>query len=186
MQEHWRREPLAAPRQETERLVLRQFHEDDFPTYEQWCADPDFMRFLGGKTMNKVEAWRHMGYMLGHWDLLGYGYYAMEEKASGKLVGRVGYTNSEGWPGFELGWALSPDVRGRGYATEGATFLLRYAFEHLGRPHVMSLIHPDNAPSIRVAARLGQQVEGETSVLTMPVLIYGISREKWMAASQAN
>jgi RimJ/RimL family protein N-acetyltransferase len=55
--------------------------------------------------------------------------------------------------------------------------LLGYAFDVLDQPHVMSLIHPDNAPSRRVAEKLGQTIEGETEVLGMPVLIYGMSRE---------
>ena len=171
----------AAPELETARLRLRQFREDDFPTYEAWCANMDVMRFLGGKVFSRTEAWRHMAYMLGHWALRGYGYYALEEKESGRLVGRSGFTDSTGWPGFELGWTLAPEARGAGYATEAARFLLEYAFLQLDRPHVISLIHPDNAPSRRVADRLGQRVEGDTEVLGMPVLIYGIERERWRA-----
>ena len=172
----------AASELETERLRLRQFRESDFPIYEAWCANPDLMRYLGGRTFGTNEAWRHMAYILGHWQMRGYGYYAVEEKESGRLVGRVGFTDAQGWPGFELGWTLAPDVRGRGYATEAARFLLGYAFEQLERPHVISLIHPDNAPSRRVAERLGERIEGETEVLTMPVLIYGIGRDAWLAA----
>lgn len=177
--------PRAASELETERLRLRQFRDEDFATYELWCANPDVMRYLGGRTYNTVEAWRHMAYVLGHWQLRGYGYYAVEEKATGRLVGRVGYTDSEGWPAFELGWTLAPAARGQGYAREAARFLLDYAFEHLERPHVVSLIHPDNAPSIRVAEHLGETVEGETEVLTMPVLIYGIDRARWRAMRPA-
>ena len=175
----------AALELETERLRLRQFRDDDFATYREWSANPDLMRYLGGRTFNTIEAWRHMAYVLGHWQLRGYGYYAVEDKASGRLIGRVGFTDSEGWPGFELGWTLAPEVRGKGYAREAAGFLLDYAFEHLERPHVMSLIHPDNAPSIRVAEFLGQTVEGETEVLSMPVRIYGIDRDGWRAARAA-
>lgn len=171
----------AAPELETERLRLRQFREDDFATYEAWSANMDVMRFLGGKTFSRTEAWRHMAYILGHWALRGCGYYALEEKESGRLVGRSGFTDSTGWPGFELGWTLAPEARGAGYATEAARFLLDYAFQQLDRPRVISLIHPDNAPSRRVADRLGQRVEGETEVLGMPVLIYGIDRERWRA-----
>ena len=166
----------AAPELETARLRLRQFRESDFETYEAWCANPDLMRYLGGRTFSRTEAWRHMAYILGHWQLRGYGYYAVEEKESGRLVGRVGYTDSTGWPGFELGWTLAPEVRGRGYATEAARMLLHYAFDQLDRPHVISLIHPDNWPSRRVAERLGERIEGETEVIGMPVLIYGIDR----------
>ncbi|MEO8623090.1 MAG: GNAT family N-acetyltransferase [bacterium] len=166
----------AAPELETERLRLRMLRETDFPTYETWCANMDIQRYLGGKTMNRVEAWRHLAYMVGHWAFRGYGYYAAEEKSTGRLVGRVGYTNSAGWPGFELGWTIVPEFQGRGYATEAAQLLLQYAFDALDQPHVISLIHPDNTPSRRVAEKLGQSIEGETDVLNMPVLIYGISR----------
>ena len=114
-----------------------------------------------------------MAYLVGHWALKGYGYYAVEEKSTGRLVGRVGFTNCAGWPDFELGWTIVPQFQGRGYASEGARMLMRYAFEELDRPHVVSLIHPDNTPSRRVAEKLGESVEGETVVMGMPVLIYG-------------
>jgi RimJ/RimL family protein N-acetyltransferase len=169
----------AAPELETARLRLRVPRESDFPTYETWYANIDVMRYLGGKTMNRVEAWRHLAYLVGHWAFRGYGYYAAEEKASSRLVGRVGFTDQVGWPGFELGWTIAPEFQGRGFATEAADFLLSYAFEALDRPHVISLIHPDNAPSRRVAEKLGETIEGETEVLGMPVLVYGMSRDAW-------
>jgi RimJ/RimL family protein N-acetyltransferase len=171
--------PRAADTLETELLRFRRFREADFPTYEQWCARMEIMRYLGGKTFDRVHAWRHLAYMMGHWDMLGYGYYAVEEKATGTLIGRMGFTNQAGWPGFELGWTVVPEYQGRGYATEGSRMLLRYAFDVLGRERVISLIHPDNAPSRRVAEKLGQRVEGETEVLTMPVLVYAARRSEW-------
>ncbi len=168
--------PKAATELETERLRLRIPLESDFPTYEKWCANMDIMRYLGGKTMDQVQAWRHLAYLVGHWAFRGYGYYAVEEKATGAFIGRAGFTSQTGWPGFELGWMLAPEYQKKGYATEAARMLLRYAFDVLDQPHVISLIHPDNAPSRRVADRLGEHVEGQTTVLTMPVLIYGIDR----------
>lgn len=163
-------------RLETDRLILRTWRESDFEDYAALCSDPNVMRFLLGKALTRTEAWRHMAFLIGHWELLGYGYFVTEEKETGKFIGRMGYTNPAGWPGFELGWTLAPAYRGKGYATEAARFLLDYAFTELDQPHVISLIHPDNAPSIRVAERLGEKLEGRTEVLDMPVLIYGISR----------
>jgi RimJ/RimL family protein N-acetyltransferase len=163
---------------ETERLLLRMFCEDDFEDYATLCASPDVMRFLGGKPFSRVEAWRHMAMMIGHWYFRGYGYFAAEEKASGRFIGRVGFTNSAGWPGFELGWTIAPEFQGRRFATEGGRRLLQYAFEDLDMSHVISLIHRDNGPSIRVAERLGESLEGSTEVMGMPVLIYGIDRDK--------
>jgi RimJ/RimL family protein N-acetyltransferase len=161
---------------ETERLRFRPLRESDFPVIERHCADINVMRFLGGKTLDTAQAWRHMAYQIGHWQLLGYGYYAVEEKATGIFVGRCGYTNHAGWPAFELGWTIWPEYQGRGFASEAANMLLRYAFDKLDQPHVVSLIHRDNAPSRRVAEKLGEKIEGEAEVLGMPVLIYGIDR----------
>jgi RimJ/RimL family protein N-acetyltransferase len=167
----------AAPELETERLRFRMLRESDFPTLEKHAADMNVMRYLGGKTMDTIQAWRHMAYQIAHWQLRGYGYYAVEDKATGTFVGRVGFTNQTGWPGFELGWTIWPEFQGRGYASEAARMLLRYAFDELDQPHVLSLIHPDNAPSRRVAEKLGETIEGESTIMTMPCLMYGIRRE---------
>lgn len=167
---------MIVPVLETERLILREFREDDFPVYERLSADPSVMRYLGGKTFNQAEAWRHMAFMVGHWTLRGYGYFALEEKESGQFIGRAGFIYPTGWPGFELGWTVAPTHQRRGFAFEVAQRLLKYAFEDLDKSHVISLIHRDNTPSRRVAEKLGETVEGETEVLGMPVLIYGIDR----------
>ena len=99
-----------------------------------------------------------------------------EERTSGRFVGRIGFTNPEDWPGFELGWTIAPAFQGNGFATEGGRFLLQYAFNEMARDHVISVIHPDNKASIRVAERLGEKLEGSTEVGGMPALIYGIDK----------
>jgi RimJ/RimL family protein N-acetyltransferase len=161
---------------ETERLILRMFREQDFEDYTRITADADVMRFLGGKTLDRMETWRHMAFIVGHWYFRGYGIWAVEEKASGKVIGRIGFINPEGWPGFELGWTLGKEYWGRGYATEGARRALEFGFNELDRSHIISLIHPDNKASIRVAERLGEKIEGKTELLGHEVLIYGIDR----------
>ena len=161
---------------ETERLILRFFRESDFEEYAAMCADAEVMRFLGGVPMTRMEAWRHMASIMGHWYFRGHGVWAVEEKQSGRLVGRIGLMYPVGWPGFELGWTLSRESWGKGYATEGARRALDYAFNEMDRDHVISLIAPENIRSIRVAERLGEKVEGRTELLGHEVLIYGISR----------
>jgi len=167
----------------TERLILRMFRESDAEAYAAICADPEVMRYLGdGRVLSTPEAWRHMAFLLGHWTLLGYGHFAAEEKSTGRLVGRIGFLNPAGWPGFELGWTLGREFWGRGYASEAARRALSYAFEDLDRDHVISLIYPDNKPSIKVAERLGEKLEGKTELFGKEVLIYGIDRADWRAA----
>ena len=161
---------------ETERLILRMWRAEDHEQYAKLFADPEVMRFLGGKTLGPAESWRHLAFMIGHWHLLGYGLWAVEEKSSGTLIGRIGFLNPVGWPGFELGWTLAREFWGKGYATEGARRALNYAFTELDRDHVISCIDPDNTASIRVAERLGEKVEGETEIFGNRVLVYGVDR----------
>jgi RimJ/RimL family protein N-acetyltransferase len=160
------------------------WREEDFESYARICADPEVMRYIGGKAFTRLEAWRNMAFLIGHWQLRGYGHWAVEEKRSGELIGRMGFLNPQGWPGFEVGWMLAQECWGKGYASEGARRMLEHAFEEMDREHVISLIHPENRGSIRVAEKMGEKVEGRTEVLGIPVLIYGVSRETWRAAGQ--
>lgn len=159
---------------QTERLVLRRFRRDDFEAYAAICADADVMRYLAdGRPLSRDEAWFQMAWIVGHWALRGYGPWALEERDSGALVGRIGFIDAEGWPGFELAWMLRRSSWGRGYATEGARAALTFAFEELRRDHVVHLIHPDNIASMRLAERLGARPEGSTRVRGHEVLVYG-------------
>src|SRR5919197_2503155 len=165
---------------ETDRLTLRMLRAWDFGAYAEMCSDPEVMRYIGdGQPLARPLAWRNLAMMVGHWSLRGYGLWAAEERSSGALVGRVGFWNPEGWPGFELGWMLRRPFWGRGYATEGARAALQFAFTQLGQPRVISLIHPENAASIRVAQRLGERQLGSTEVMGKPALVYRITREEW-------
>ena len=170
---------------ETDRLILRMLRESDFEPYAEMCADPEVMRYIGdGQPLARPMAWRNLALMVGHWALRGYGIWAVAERASGALVGRIGFWNPDGWPGFELGWVLRRQFWGRGYATEGARAALAFAFARLGRPQVISLIHPQNAASVRVAERLGERPAGSTELLGKPALVYRVMREEWEATQR--
>jgi RimJ/RimL family protein N-acetyltransferase len=171
----------------TERLVMRMLREEDFEQYAAMLADAEVSRYLGdGRPLSRADAWQQMALIVGHWQLKGYGMWAVEEAATGRLAGRIGFFNPEGWPGFELGWTLAREFWGRGYATEGARRALLYGFTELGRAHVISLIRPDNLPSIRVAERLGERLEGSTELFGSEALVYGITREDWLANRQGS
>jgi len=161
------------PTLRTERLVLRAFRADDFEAYAAMMADPEVTRHLGdGRTLDRGEAWRQMAMFLGHWALRGFGLWAVEERASGAFLGRIGCFEPEGWPGFEVAYTLRRDAWGRGYAREGAAAALRYAREVLGRTTVISVIRPGNTGSIRVATSLGAVKDGEVEFFGAPALIY--------------
>jgi RimJ/RimL family protein N-acetyltransferase len=163
---------------QTERVTLRRFRDEDFEAYAAIVADPEVMRYLHSGPLDRADAWRQMAMILGHWELRGYGLWAAVERATGNLIGRIGFFNPVGWPGFELGWVLGRAAWGRGFATEGARAALVYGFSELRRDHVISLIHPDNVRSIRVAERLGETFERRTRIFgAVEVFQYGIGKK---------
>jgi RimJ/RimL family protein N-acetyltransferase len=166
----------AIERLETQRLVLRPFREEDLDDYAEMCGDTLVMKYLGGAPLNRMDSWRNMATVVGHWQLRGFGPWAVEELASGQLVGRVGCWRPEGWPGLELAWTLRRQFWGKGYATEAARAALDVAFSHLAQSHVISMIHIENEASLRVARRLGMRLEGSAELLGHPVVVYGIRR----------
>ncbi len=167
---------IDAPVLTTPRLKLRMLEERDFEEYSAIHMDPEITRFTARMQFTRMDTWRHLAMILGHWHLRGFGMWGVEELATGQLVGRVGFYEPDGWPAFELGWTIGRAWWGKGYATEAAKRCLEYAFREMQREHVISLIDPENVNSIRVAERLCETLEGETEVGGHRVLIYGISR----------
>jgi RimJ/RimL family protein N-acetyltransferase len=168
----------------TDRLILREWRLDDLEAFAAMSADPNVMQFLtvDGKPDSRFGAWRALCGMVGHWQLRGFGLFAVVERSTGAFVGRIGPWMPEGWPDFEIGWTLCSEHWGRGYATEAVNACLAYAFNELGRPHISSFILPENVRSIRVAERVGERLEGNAILPHMPdrkVLQYGLSREDW-------
>jgi len=153
----------------------------DFEEYAAIHADDEVTRFTARTHLSRMEAWRHLATMVGHWHLRGFGMWGVEVLANGKLVGRVGFHEPDGWPDFELAWTIGREFWGKGYATEAARAALEYAFKEMGRDHVISLIDPANVRSIAVAERLGESVEGDVEVGGHRLLIYGIRKENWDA-----
>lgn len=172
--------PLMPWELSTERLRLRQLREDDLDAYAALNADPEVMRYIGaGQPRPRDEAWSAMARLLGHWQLRGYGMYAVEERTTGHLIGRLGLHRPEGWPGLEIGWLIARDHWGHGYAPEGARTVLHEAFRRLAVPRIISLIHPANQASIRVAEKLGERCTGTVEVLGQEVLLYAVDRDEW-------
>jgi RimJ/RimL family protein N-acetyltransferase len=143
---------------ETERLRLREWRETDFEPFAAIYADEAQCRFIGG-PQSRAEAWRKMALFAGHWPLRGYGQWALEDKATGAFAGWAGPWNPEGHPEAEIGWTLTLPMRGKGLAQEAARRARAHVYETLGWDTVTSLIAVDNAPSARVAERLGAALE---------------------------
>lgn len=155
--------------------MLRGWLPEDFEQHAAMSADPEVMRFLGG-VVDSAQSWRSMALHCGHWALRGYGQWVVERKADATLLGRCGLWNPEGWPGLELGWKVARGAWGDGCATEAARAAMQWAFTELDAPRLISLIHPDNIASIRVAERLGLRPLREQTFDGQRVVVFGIER----------
>jgi len=176
------------PTLETARLILRPTAEEDLDGWAELMADPVASRFIGG-PQERPAAWRGMASMAGSWAIKGFAMFSVIEKASGRWVGRLGPWVPEGWPGTEVGWGLLTSAQGKGYAVEGATAAINWAFDHLGWTDVIHCIDPENTASQAVARRLGSVNRGPgrmpPPLQDYPIDIWGQSREQWMAARAA-
>jgi len=168
---------IDIPRLETERLLLRAFHPEDFESYAEMMAHPDVaLHLMDGRPLTREESWRQMAMFLGHWALRGFGVWAVEELSTGRFIGRIGCLEPEGFPAFEIAYTLTRSAWGHGYAREGAAASLKYARETLGKTEIASIIRPDNHASIRVAQSLGA-LPGETvNFFGAPSVVYWYAR----------
>ena len=165
------------PTLQTERLVLRPFAEPDLEVYTALLQTDEVRAALHlPDAIGRWDAWSQMAAWLGQWELRGTGQWAVEEKATGELVGRAGlhWPARDDWPGVEVGWALHPASWGRGYATEAGRRAVEYAFDVLGLDAVCSTILPENIRSQAVARRLGFQLREERVLSHFPALAHGI------------
>jgi RimJ/RimL family protein N-acetyltransferase len=152
---------VEVPILETGRLRLRGHRLADFADSAAMWADPIVTRYIGGKPFSREEVWTRLLRYVGHWAWLGFGYWAIEEKASREFVGELGFADFkrdlepslEETP--ELGWVLASRAHGKGYATEAVRAALTWGDEHFGHARTACIIHPENRASLRVAEKCG-------------------------------
>ena len=169
---------MTPPVLETPRLRLRAHRVEDYPASCAMWASPDVTRYIGGKPSSPQQTWQRLLSYAGHWQLLDFGYWVVEERAGGRFVGELGFANYErdivasmrGVP--ELGWALVPEVRGRGYATEALGATIAWGDVRFPDPRTVCLISPQNAPSIRVAQKVGFAEFARTELGGQTVLLF--------------
>ena len=162
---------------ETENLRLRRPEIDDLDAIHAMRSDLNVVRFLGGRALNREEAWHRLMRLVGHWALRGYGMFAVVEKGSGALVGEVGlFDGCRGLsPDFdnapEAGWILASAAHGKGYAGEAAAAAHRWFAATHGERRSVCIVAPENLASFRVAHKLGYKSFGQVDYQNRPVVM---------------
>jgi RimJ/RimL family protein N-acetyltransferase len=161
----------------TDRLILRPLALEDFDAYVDFWQNAGVVRFITGAPIPREQSWKRLIGTAGHWQLLGFGFFAIEEKTSGRFIGEAGFQEMhrdlqpsiEGT--LETGWGILPDRQGMGYAKEAIGAALDWAQgAHPGRAY-SCIIHPENLPSLNLARKLGFAQDVTTSYMGKPVAL---------------
>lgn len=167
----------ACPTLVTERLTLRAHAESDFDDLHAVWSDPEVVRFIGGKPSTPADTWTRLLRYAGMWTIKGFGYWRVGETATGRYVGDIGLMDArrEIDPPLgdvpEAGWVLAPWAHGRGYAAEAVSAMLAWADATLAAPRIVCMIHPENQPSLNLAARMGFAPYAETRYHDDPITL---------------
>ncbi len=154
------RDAMRAPELLTQRLRLRAHAPEDLKAcYEIW-RDPAVVRHITTPS-DRGEVWARILRYAGHWTLLGYGYWLIERRNDGAVLGEAGFADFQraleapvqGLP--EAGWVLRPDAQGQGYAREAMTAALEWLDAAFRAPRSFCLVAAENAPSVKLARALG-------------------------------
>ena len=173
------------PAIETGRLKLRRWSSADIAPNSAMLSDPGTARFIaadGKPVTTALAGWRNAAVMSGHWALHGFGMFVVEEKSSGRFAGRVGPWSPPGWPGFEVGWGIAREFRGKGYAVEAARASIDWCFATFELDLIMHCIDKENVASQAVARRLGAEKRHEIDLFGHLADVWVTSRDKWQAS----
>jgi RimJ/RimL family protein N-acetyltransferase len=175
----------SGPVIETVRLKLRRWRGDDVAPNSAMLSDPGTARFIaadGKPVTTELAGWRNAAVMSGHWALHGFGMFVVEEKSGGKFVGRVGPWFPPGWPGFEVGWGIAREFRGKGYAVEAARASIDWCFATFELDRIVHCIDKENTASQGVARRLGAEKGDEFDLFGHAADVWVTPRDKWQAS----
>jgi RimJ/RimL family protein N-acetyltransferase len=179
--------PDGGPLIETDRLTLRRWRGDDVAPNTAMLSDPGTARFItadGKPVTDALVGWRNAAIMSGHWVLHDVGMFVVEETSTGKFVGRVGPWFPPGWPGFEVGWGIGREFRGKGYAVEAARAAIDWSFATFELDRIIHCIDQENTASQAVARRLGAEKGRQIDLFGHAANVWVTARDTWQRARQ--
>ncbi|XDA99149.1 GNAT family N-acetyltransferase [Sulfitobacter sp. LCG007] len=141
----------------TERLILRAPKLSDFEHWAAFFASERSVHERG--MMPRAQAWRIWSSDVAIWTLRGYGPFGVEDRTTGSYVGEVGIYEPDGYPEPELGWFVTPEAEGHGYAAEAARAVMHWAHDSLGWSRLVNIIDPANDRSIALGLRIGGHID---------------------------
>ena len=168
----------SIPIVETPRLRLRGQYRADFDRSFALWTSPEVYRFMGGKPRTREEVWARLLRYAGHWLWMRYGFWAIQESASGAFVGEVGYAEQMreiepplvGMP--EMGWALGPQFHGQGYALEAVQAAQNWFREHHPGKQTCCIIDVANTRSVHLAQKCGFREWQRTVYQGDPIIVF--------------
>jgi len=173
----------------TERLSIRRSRPEDAPTISAYRSDPEVHRYQGWERTDEESIRTEIEEMAGRSPGApgGWVQFTVEERDGGRLVGDVGMSPADDEPGvIKIGYTITPAVQGHGYATEAVRALIAYAFDTLDADVVRAYASAENAPSIRVAEKVGMRLierfEGIDGGVRWFGVRYELRREEWTPA----
>ena len=146
---------------ETKRLRLRQFQSADWKDIHDYYSDPEATRYTTRRVLSVSDSWQKVATAIGHWQIFGYGPFAIELKETQRVIGTTGPWYPIDWPSPEIKWALVRSFWGQGYAREAVQAIQSMVLDHLPDIAFISMIDARNQASIRLAQRVGAQLEEE-------------------------
>ena len=146
---------MSVPEIETERLRLRGFRPEDLDALCQVFGDPEVMKYIsGGKPRTREATEEGLLRSIEGWGKRGFGLWAVEEKATGRVVGYCGLIHLDDTPEIEVAYGLAKAAWGRGFAVEAARAALEFGFGELNLERIVAVVNPENLASRRVLEKL--------------------------------
>lgn len=162
----------------TDRLILRRPQLEDFKAYAEMWSDPEVLRHISAESFSPEQIWARFLRQAGSWHYLGYGYFSVTERQSGRMAGQIGFQDlkrdiTPSLAGtLEAGWTFLPAVQGQGYASEAAHAVFDWGSRTFSGRRATAIIAPRNTASLRIAAKVGMREFARSTYHDKPVIMF--------------